>query len=76
VQLYFIEEKENTNVHQEILDECLPDIRRLMKGELIFLQDNAPLHSVLERRGYFTGKPFETLQWPPERPELNPIENI
>jgi transposase len=47
-----------------------------MNAELILIQDNAPPHSALERRDYFKDKPFETLQWPPQSPDLNPIENI
>ncbi len=37
-QLYFIEEKENTDVYQEILDECLSDITILMNRELMFVR--------------------------------------
>jgi transposase len=28
------------------------------------------------RRGYFDDKPFEVLEWPPQSPDLSPIENI
>jgi hypothetical protein len=57
-QLYFIEEKENTDLYQEILDKCLSDKTRLRKGKLIFRHYNAPPHSALEIRGYFTDKLF------------------
>jgi hypothetical protein len=40
-QLFFIEDKENTDVYEEILDARLPKISRLQSGELIFMQENA-----------------------------------
>jgi hypothetical protein len=40
-QLYFIEDKENTDVYQEILDACLPDIAKTQPEEFTFEQDNA-----------------------------------
>ncbi len=43
-ELYFLEENENREVYEEILEECLPNIKRLQSGELIFQQDNATPH--------------------------------
>lgn len=64
-QLYFIEGKENTDCYEEILDACLPDIKKLWKGEYIFQQDNATPHAALVRRGYFENTKFQLLEWPP-----------
>jgi hypothetical protein len=57
-QLYFTEEKKNTDVYFQILGEYLPYTTRLMNGELIFMHDNSPPHFALEIRSYFTDKPF------------------
>jgi hypothetical protein len=40
-QLFIIEDKENTDVYEDILDDCLPNISRLQSVELIFMQDKA-----------------------------------
>ncbi len=53
-QLFFIEDKENKDVYEEILDACLPNIPRPQSGELIFMQDNASSHTALARRGTST----------------------
>jgi transposase len=74
--LYFIEGKENTDAYEEILNTALPKIKKLWQGEHIFQQDNATPDAALVRRGYFDDKPFEVLEWPPQSPDLNQIENI
>jgi hypothetical protein len=45
--LYFIDGKENTDVYEEILDECLSGIPKLQSGQYTFQQDNATLHAAL-----------------------------
>jgi hypothetical protein len=43
--LYFIDGKKNTDVYEEIVDECLPVIPKLQSGQYIFQQDNAAPHA-------------------------------
>ncbi len=75
-QLYFVEGKENTDMYEEILNACLPEIRKLTHEDGLFQQDNAPPHAALMRRGYFESKGIKILDWPRQSPDLSPIENI
>lgn len=42
----------------------------------IFMQDNSPVHSAGKVMALLSRQPFETIDWPPFSPDLNPIENV
>jgi hypothetical protein len=46
------------------------------KGSFIFQHDNDPKHTAGVTKSYLTGADIETLPWPSQSPDLNPIENI
>jgi hypothetical protein len=41
---------------------------------LIYQQDNAPAHKKREVTAFLAAQRFETLNWPPQSPDLSPIE--
>ena len=41
-----------------------------------FQQDNAPAHSSKTTKGFLASKGVRTLPWPPQSPDMNPIENL
>ena len=43
---------------------------------LIFMQDNAPCHKAKIVMEYLKKKRIKTLDWPPQSPDLNPMEHI
>lgn len=43
---------------------------------LIFMQDNCSIHKAKPVMDYFSHKNIELLDWPPQSPDLNPIENV
>lgn len=42
----------------------------------VFMQDNSPVHKAKIVMRYLENQPFETMEWPPMSPDLNPIENV
>lgn len=53
------------------VDICVPDPAHYM-----FQQDNDPTHKAKIISKYFAEEKIETLDWPPNSPDLNPIENL
>lgn len=43
---------------------------------LIFMQDNALIHSANKIRDWFEEMGIEVMNWPPYSPDLNPIEHL
>jgi hypothetical protein len=43
---------------------------------VIFQHDNDPKHRARSVQEWLNGQPFEVLDWPPQSPDLNPIENL
>ena len=42
---------------------------------LIFMQDNAPIHTANRVKEWFRENGIDTTDWPPYSPDLNPIEH-
>jgi transposase len=56
-------------------DYVVPEIESSPE-RLIFQQDNAPAHKKREIIEFLEAQDFETLDWPPQSPDLSPIEWI
>jgi len=50
--------------------------RPLVGQNLVFQQNNAPIHTAQKVTKWFKEKKIETMDWPACSPDLNPIENI
>lgn len=42
----------------------------------IFMQDNAPCHKATEILEFLAENEISVMEWPPQSPDLNPIENL
>jgi transposase len=51
----------------------LPDT---IESEQVFMQDNAPVHTAKAVKAWLHSQPFQTMEWPPYSPDLNPIEHV
>ena len=57
----------------DILDEQLPTI---YEPGMIFMQDNAPIHTARLIKNWLEDNGIDVLPWPLYSPDLNPIEHI
>jgi transposase len=74
--LVAIEGTMNSEKYIEILsDYVLPEIQAAGQ-HMVFMQDNAPCHKSRVVKQFMDEKNIETLDWPPQSPDLNPIENL
>ena len=62
--------------YKDLLEECLlPEISSC-NVPMVFMQDNAPCHKAKSVLQFFDDHAITTLDWPPQSPDLNPIENL
>lgn len=67
----------NAEVYKQILRQhAVPSLRSSLYQPAIFMQDNAPCHTAKKVKTFLDEEEVETMRWPPQSPDLNPIENI
>ena len=74
-----IEGSLNAELYTKILnDEFIQTLEYYWykKEEIIFHQDNDPMHTSRLAKKWFEENEVEVLEWPPQSPDLNPIERL
>jgi hypothetical protein len=56
-------------------DTVLPELAAAGRP-MVFMQDNAPCHKARIVMDFLAKNNIETLDWPPQSPDMNPIENL
>jgi len=51
-------------------------IPRIYEPDLLFMQDNAPIHTARKIKAWLLENGISVLKWPPYSPDLNPIEHM
>ena len=57
-----------------VLEDQVEDI--MLDGDLIFMQDNARVHTAIKVRDWLREHGIIPIDWPPYSPDLNPIEHL
>ena len=67
----------NAQIYKNIVqDHLVPIIKNSGFDRATFTQDNAPCHKAKVVMSYLCEQDFEIMDWPPQSPDLNPIENL
>lgn len=68
----------NSQSYIELLKKYLTPVVKdsMKKRHFIFQQDNAPCHSSIATRTWLAKNNIKVMKWPPNSPDLNPIENM
>lgn len=80
--LYMLPEGENMTakrykwVLQRLFIPFYEEMRRKYGDEVVMQEDNAPWHTAKIITKYLTNKKINRMNWPPQSPDLNPIENL
>jgi transposase len=61
---------------QENLLPLLKKFNKKKRNALLFQQDNAPAHTRKINTNFFIKNDINIMYWPPNSPDLNPIENV
>ena len=59
-----------------VQDHVVPIIQNSGFDRATFMQDNAPCHKAKVVMSYLSEQDFEIMDWPPQSPDLDPIENL
>lgn len=70
-----INERLNGHGYKQLLEQHL-NFREIIRTNKIFQHDNAPIHKAQCVTRWFEETALRVLDWPPQSPDLNPIENV
>jgi transposase len=66
----------NNEAYISLLDmKVLPWLKKQRNRGMVLQQDNTPAHVSWVTKQFFLTKRLQVLDWPPNSPDLNPIEN-
>ena len=61
---------------QILIRQMRPSARQFHGDNFIFQRDNDPKHTAHIGKNYLRNQQIEMLEWPPQSPDLNPMEHL
>lgn len=76
--LVLVSGKMNADLYIDIINENLEEsvVKMELEDGFVFQQDNDPKHTAKKSKRFFNHSGIELLEWPPQSPDLNPIEHL
>ena len=72
-----LQTRANAQIYKNIVqDHVVPIIQNSGFDRATFMQDNSPCHNAKVVMSYLSEQDFEIMDWPPQSPDLNSIENL
>jgi len=68
----------NRFVYIGVVEDGLADVSQEVEdpvGDPVFQQDGAKIHTARDIMAWFAGNNIKVMEWPPNSPDLNPIEH-
>ena len=76
-KIVILEGKITSQVYLKLMQEVIiPEGKRLFGDDFILQQDNAPTYTSKIVKKFITDSNIQCLVWPPQSPDLSPIENV
>ena len=72
--LVTVDGSQNQHTYQQLLRDYVVPEFEASEVELVFQQDNAPCHTAGSVKRFFENQRWNVLDWPPQSPDLSPIE--
>ena len=68
--------KMNANNYCSLLEESFLPFWGNLSNDTLFMEDGAPIHTAKYSKNWRANHGINSMKWPPQSPDLNPIENL
>ena len=74
--LVWLHSKINAILYKDVLKYVVPNLRTAINQPAVFMQDNAPCHTVKSVKTLLSEEDVTVMEWPAQSLDMNPTENV